>query len=56
MKNPFKSPYLIINDLADFKLPYQIAGKIDLEVMTDRYNHLSNKPKPLEVRWSGKSW
>jgi hypothetical protein len=52
LKNPFARYLEIINDPDDFKMPYQIYGKNDLEVMTDKYNQLNNKPKTyLQVRF-----
>jgi hypothetical protein len=57
LKNPFVRYFEIINDPDDFKMPYQIYGKIDLEVMIDKYNRLTNKPKSyLQVRfYNGKA-
>jgi hypothetical protein len=52
MKNPFSLIFEVINDPADFKMPYTIYGKNDLEVMADKYNQLNNKPKSLlDVRF-----
>ncbi|NER26448.1 MAG: hypothetical protein F6J89_02175 [Symploca sp. SIO1C4] len=31
------------NDLEDFKLPYLIVGKLDREIMQQRYVHLQKK-------------
>lgn len=57
MKNPFDRYHLIVNDLEGFKMPYNLHGKIDLEVMTEKYNSLTNKPKSyLQVRfYNGKT-
>lgn len=52
LKNPFKTFYLVENDLEDFKMPYRLYGTIDLENMTEKYNSLTNKPKHyLHVRF-----
>lgn len=53
LKNPFKYLFEVTNDPEDFKIPYKIYGKVDLEVMANRYNRLTNKPKHnLCVRFS----
>jgi hypothetical protein len=52
MKNPFERIFVVTNDPDDFNLPYKIYGKVDLEVTTDKYNRLTNKPKTyLQVRF-----
>jgi hypothetical protein len=50
LKNPFVRYFEIINDPDDFKMPYQIYGKIDLELLTDKYNRLTNQSKHPLVR------
>jgi hypothetical protein len=53
LKNPFVRYFKVTNDLEDFKMPYQIYGKNDLEIMLDKYNRLTNKPKTyLHVRFT----
>ena len=44
-KNPFTLLFEIVNDSEDFKIPYKIHGKIDMELMMQKYNGLTNKPK-----------
>jgi hypothetical protein len=39
-----EKPYYYENDLRDFKMPYQLYGKIDYEVMKDKYLSLTNHP------------
>lgn len=39
------------NDLADFKMPYRIAGKTDLENMKSKYQRLHNNSYGLIVRF-----
>ncbi|QSJ17692.1 hypothetical protein JYQ62_02095 [Nostoc sp. UHCC 0702] len=41
------------NDLEDFKMPYQIHGKCDLENMQAKYQKLDNLSKGLNVRFNG---
>jgi hypothetical protein len=51
MKNPFARYFEVINDPDDFKMLYKIYGQVDLELMLDNYNRLTNKPKSyLQVR------
>ena len=51
LKNPFVRYFEVVNDTQDFKMPYQLYGNVDLELMQTRYNNLSNKPKSyLHVR------
>jgi hypothetical protein len=53
LKNPFALIFELSNDLDDFKMPYTIYGKNDFEIMTDKYNRLTNQPKsPLDVRFT----
>lgn len=52
MSKTLNRRYIIVNDIEDFKIPYKIYGKIDLEIMLDKYNRLTNKPKSyLHVRF-----
>jgi hypothetical protein len=52
MKNRLNRRYVIVNDINDFKIPYKIYGKIDREIMLDKYNRLTNNPKSyLQVRF-----
>ncbi len=52
LKNPFERIFEVVNDSDDFKMPYQVYGKVDLEIVTDKYNRLTNKPKSyLQVRF-----
>lgn len=48
--NPFESGIEVINDLDDFKMPYRLYSKTDLEVMKRRYQELSNRGYGLIVR------
>lgn len=41
-----------VNDMDDFKMPYRLYGKTDLEVMLDKYQRLSNKSYGLTVRFN----
>lgn len=41
----------VTNDPQDFKMPYKHYGKTDEELMKQKYESLSNKPKYLEVRF-----
>ncbi|QMS87311.1 hypothetical protein HUN01_06830 [Nostoc edaphicum CCNP1411] len=41
----------VVNDPRDFKMPYRIFGKIELEVMKNKYQRLNNKSKALSVRF-----
>lgn len=38
--NPFDPKVTYENDMEDFKLPYRLQSKTDLEVMTDKYSRL----------------
>lgn len=40
-----------MNDLEDFKMPYRIVGKTDLEIMQDKYQRLHNNSYGLIVRF-----
>ncbi|MBE9210231.1 hypothetical protein IQ244_27785 [Nostoc sp. LEGE 06077] len=44
-----------MNDEADFKMPYRIVGKTDLEVMRDKYQRLHNDSYGLIVRFTNGS-
>lgn len=48
--NPFASNIQFENDMDDFKMPYRLYGKTDLEIMTMRYKKLSNNTNGLIVR------
>lgn len=51
LKNPFVRYFQVTNDLDDFRMPYKIYGKIDLEIVVDKYQRLTNKPKSyLQIR------
>jgi hypothetical protein len=53
LKNPFERILEIANDPDDFKMLYKIYGKLDLQIMTDKYNRLTNKSKhPLIQRYN----
>lgn len=52
LKNPFERILEVTNDPDDFKVPYKIYGRTDLEVMLDKYNRLTNNAKhPLVQRY-----
>jgi hypothetical protein len=52
LKNPFELIFEVVNDPEDFKIPYKIYGQVDLEIMTDKYNRLTNSSKhPLIQRY-----
>ena len=40
LHNPFDSSLVFENDPEDFKLPYQLQSRCDVEVMQVRYNKL----------------
>ncbi|NJM22595.1 MAG: hypothetical protein HC907_29755 [Richelia sp. SM1_7_0] len=40
-----KKLYVEVNDIQDFSMPYKVYGKLDKEIMLDKYNRLTNKPK-----------
>ncbi|BAZ38686.1 hypothetical protein NIES4101_46260 [Calothrix sp. NIES-4101] len=45
-------PYTYSNDLNDFKMPYKIYGKTDLENLKTKYLSLTNRPtKPTQRRF-----
>lgn len=50
IKLSFVSTYTIQNDLLDFKMPYRIHGKIDEEIMIDKYQRLKNQSRGLHCR------
>lgn len=41
----------LVNDMNDFKMPYRLYGKTDLEVMADKYSKLKNNSHGLVVRF-----
>lgn len=49
-KNIFDSSVEFVNDLADFKMPYKLYGKTDLEVMEAKYSKLSGRSHGLITR------
>lgn len=52
LKNPFERLIEWENDPDDFKMLYTLYGSIDLEIMQDKYNRLTNKSRnPLVVRF-----
>lgn len=50
--NPFNPDFTWTNDLEDFKMPYKHYGQTDLEVMTRRYQNLSNRSHGYIVRYA----
>ncbi len=40
MTNPFSSDLVYENDPDDFKLPYRLQSRTDIEVMTEKYSRL----------------
>lgn len=50
LNNPFAFNIEFENDMDDFKMPYKMYGKTDLEVMTMKYKKLSNNSHGLIVR------
>lgn len=48
--NPFESGINIVNDMDDFKMPYRLVSRTDLEIMTRKYQELSNRGYGLIVR------
>jgi hypothetical protein len=42
-------PSVTENDPADFKMPYRVHGKLDRELMLNRYMRLDNVEKPTIV-------
>jgi hypothetical protein len=53
--NPFGHDWEASNDMEGFIMPYKLYGKTDLEVMTRRYEGLSNKSYGYIVRLNN-SW
>jgi len=39
-------PTVTENDPADFKMPYRVYGKVDEQLMFQRYQRLDNQEKP----------
>lgn len=55
--NPYSRLIEFKNDESDFKMPYSIYGKLEKEIMFDRYMNLTNKPtNHLEIRFSRYQW
>ena len=48
--NPFALQPEMQNDMDDFKMPYRLYGKTDLEIMIDKYNKLHNRSYGVIVR------
>ncbi len=48
--NPFAPNIQYENDMDDFKMPYRMYGKTDLEIMIMRYKRLSNSTHGLVMR------
>jgi hypothetical protein len=45
-------PYHYSNDLNDFTIPYKIYGKVDYEILKEKYLSLTNRPtKPTQRRF-----
>jgi hypothetical protein len=40
------------NDIQDFKMPYQIYGSTDIEVIKTRYRRITNNSHGLERRYT----
>jgi hypothetical protein len=50
--NFFERILEVVNDPEGFQVPYKIYGQIDLEVLTEKYNRLTNNSKhPLVQRY-----
>lgn len=50
LQNPFDETNQYENDLADFKLPYQLQSRTDKEVMQRRYQELTKSTHGYIVR------
>jgi len=50
LNNPFDFNIEFINNMEDFKMPYRLYGKTDLEIMVRKYQKLSNNSHGLIVR------
>lgn len=50
LHNPFDSTNQYENDLEDFKLPYKLQSKTDIEVMQRRYQELVKSTHKYIVR------
>lgn len=48
--NPFGRDWSYANDLADFKIPYQLVSRTDYELMKRRYQGLHNNSYGHVVR------
>lgn len=55
--NPYARLIEYQNLIEDFKHPHQVYGKLNKEVMLDKYMKLTNKPThPLESRYIYPQW
>ncbi len=43
------------NDVDDFRPPYKLIGKVDMELFRYKYFHLTNKSKGLHIRFT-RTW
>ena len=48
--HPFLSNIVFVNDLDDFKLPYRLQSRTDLENMTDKYNRIRKSSQGYIIR------
>jgi hypothetical protein len=55
--NPYARIIEYRNDENDFRMPYQIYGESDKQIMLEKYMKLTNKPKSyLEKRYLQHQW
>jgi hypothetical protein len=55
--NPYTRLIEYTNDESDFRMPYLLHGKLDKDVMLDKYMRLTNKPTSyLEIRFIQYQW
>lgn len=55
--NPYARLIQHINLVEDFKMPHQVYGKLNREMMLEKYGRLTNKPTHmLEVRYVYPGW
>lgn len=55
--NPYARMIEFRNDESDFRMPYLIHGKLDKEMMLEKYMKLTNKPTSyLEKRFLVHQW
>lgn len=54
LPNPFAEDTQYQNDLRDFKMPYRLYGRTDLEITKRKYQELSNFSYGLIVRLNRK--